>query len=104
MSDPISFDAPVDKYEPTPEQIDQMFRAMDDSVSVINLRCTNGPGEYQTQLECNQEIDRNDRHLELMLSKDYIQDAGRDLTPYENAITEGEAYIAEHPTPEGTSV
>jgi hypothetical protein len=40
-----------------------------------------------------------------MLSKDYIQDAGRNLAPYENAITEGEAYIAAHGgLPEGTSV
>ena len=95
----------MDPFIPTPEQIDQMFRAMDDSVFVINLRCTEGPGQDQTQLECNQEIDRNDRHLELMLSKDYIQDAGRNLAPYENAITEGEAYIAAHGgLPEGTSV
>ena len=81
---------------PTPEQINQMFSAMDDSVWVINTDCDNGPRQFQTQLELNQEIDRNARHLELMLSKPYIQDAGRPLGTYEEAIVRGDAYIATH--------
>ena len=95
----------MDPFTPTPEQLDKMFSAMDDSVGVINTRCTEGPRQGQTQLECNQEIDRNVRHLELMLSKEYIQDAGRDLTSYQDAIVEGDAYIAAHGgLTEGTSV
>jgi hypothetical protein len=40
-----------------------------------------------------------------MLSKEYIQDAGRDLTSYQDAIVEGDAYIAAHGgLTEGSSV
>ena len=69
---------------------------MDDSVWLINTDCDNGPRPTQTQLNLNQEIDRNTRHLKLMLSKPYIQDAGRPLGTYEEAIVRGEAYIADH--------
>jgi hypothetical protein len=85
-----------DPWVPTPEELNQMFKAMDDSVDLINDKIANGPGEYQTQLQCNKEIDRNVRHLESMLSKSYIQDAGRSLTSYENAIVDGKAYIESH--------
>ena len=69
---------------------------MDDSVWVIDNMIENGPGEDQSQEEANAEVERNVGHLELMLSKDYIQDAGRPLATYEVAITDGTAYIAEH--------
>ena len=86
-----------DPYTPTPEELDKMFSAMDDSVWVIDDKIANGPGEYQTQQEANDEVGRNVGHLEIMLSKSYIQDAGRDLSTYEAAIVDGNAYIAEHP-------
>ena len=60
MSEVIS---PVDPYVPTPEELAQMFKAMDDSVWVIDNKIENGPYEFQTQLEANQEVDRNVRHL-----------------------------------------
>lgn len=82
---------------PTPEEIDQMFKAMDDSVWVIDNHIANGPYEFQTQAECNAEVERNVAHLEIMLSKSYIQDAGRELATYEVAITDGNTYIADHP-------
>jgi len=84
-------------YVPTPEELNQMFKAMDDSVWVIDNHIANGPYEFQTQAECNAEVGRNVAHLELMLSKSYIQDAGRELATYEVAITDGNAYIASHP-------
>jgi hypothetical protein len=86
---------------PTPEQIAQDFKAMDDSCWVIDNKIENGPYEFQTQQEANDEVERNVEHLELMLSKDYIQDAGRPLATYEVAITDGNAYVAEHPVVEG---
>ena len=92
-----------DPYTPTPEELDQMFRAMDDSVWVIDDKIVNGPSGGQTQQEANDEVERNVAHLELMLSKSYIQDAGRELSTYEVAIIDGNAYIAEHPTPEATA-
>jgi len=69
---------------------------MNDSVWVINTLVAGGPREEQTQLECNQEIDRNVRYLEIMLSKSYIQDAGRPLGTYQVAIIDGNAYIESH--------
>ena len=85
-----------DPWVPTPAELDKMFQAMDDSVAVINNKIANGPGEFQTQLQCNEEVNRNVEHLEIMLSKPYIQDAGRSLTSYENAIVDVKAYIASH--------
>lgn len=83
-------------WVPTPAELDEMFKAMDDSVWVINDKIANGPSEGQTQLQCNKEVDRNVNYLEIMLSKPYIQDAGRSLTSYENAIVDGKAYIESH--------
>jgi hypothetical protein len=85
-----------DPWVPTPAELDKMFSAMDDSVWVIDQRIANNPAPWQTQLQCNQEVDRNVGHLEVMLGKSYIQDAGRPLTSYENAIVDGKAYIESH--------
>jgi hypothetical protein len=86
-----------DPYQPTPEELEQMFKAMDDSVWVIDNKIENGPSEFQTQAQANAEVQRNVDHLELMLSKSYIQDAGHELATYEVAVTDGKQYIAEHP-------
>jgi hypothetical protein len=83
-----------DPYQPTPAELDKMFSAMDDSVTVIDDKITNGPDQWETQEECNLQVTCNAGHLEIMLSKPYIQDAGRPLTSYENAIVDGKAYIA----------
>jgi hypothetical protein len=87
----------TDSYTPTPEELEQMFKAMDDSVWVIDNKIENGPDEFQTQAEANAEVERNVEHLELMLSKPYIQDAGHELATYEVAITDGNQYVADHP-------
>jgi hypothetical protein len=86
-----------DPYQPTPEELEQMFKAMDDSCWVIDNKIENGPSEFQTQAQANAEVQRNVDHLELMLSKSYIQDAGHELATYEVAVTDGKQYIAEHP-------
>jgi hypothetical protein len=90
----------TDPYVPTPEEVNQMFKAMDDSVWVIDNKIENGPYEFQTQAEANAEVDRNVGHLELMLSKSYIQESGHELATYEVAVTDGKAYVAEHPVVE----
>ena len=84
--------------QPTPEEINQDFNAMGDSVAVIDNKIANGPRPRQTQAQANAEVERNSAHLTLMLSKPYIQDDGRPLTTYEAAIIDGNNYIAEHPT------
>ena len=92
---------PADPYVPTPEELEQMFKAMDDSVWVIDNKIANGPYPDQTQAQANAEVERNVAHLEIMLSKSYIQDAGHELATYEVAITDGNNYIATHPVVEG---
>lgn len=39
-------------------------------------------------------MDRNVRHLEIMLAMSHIQAAGADLSPYEAAIIAGKAWLA----------
>jgi hypothetical protein len=72
---------------PTTEQLDQHFSAMDDSVQVIETRKADGPGPRQTQEQADAEIARNVEHLELMLEKDFIKNAGRDLAAYTAAVS-----------------
>jgi hypothetical protein len=91
MNDELDF-----SETPSPEQIAQDLSAMGDSVYVIDSMVENGPRGDQSQLEANEEVDRNVRHLEIMLGKPYIADAGRPLGSYQTAITSGQAYIASH--------
>lgn len=84
-------------FKPTPEEIDQDFKAMNDSVWVIENLVDLGPREDQTQKECNEEITRNVDHLEIMLTKPYIIEDGRPLDTYNDAIVNGKAYVAAHP-------
>lgn len=80
----------------TPEQINQTFKAMDDSVWVIDQKILNGPSFGDTQLETNEEVDRNVGYLQWALTQTYVQNAGRSLTVYQTAVSNGEAYIASH--------
>jgi hypothetical protein len=102
MDDELNLVDPIDPVDPqpTPEEINEMFKAMDDSVWVIDSKIENGPSEFQTQEQANAEVGRNVSHLTLMLSKPYIQDAGRELATYEVAIADGNQYIADHPVVE----
>ena len=79
---------------PTAEQIDQHFSAMDDSVGLIAGKIADGAAEGETQTECNETIDRNVRHIELMLDKDFIKDDGRSLTAYTSAAKNGKKFVA----------
>ena len=86
-----------DDFKPTPEEIDQDFKAMNDSVWVIENRVDLGPAEDQSQKECNDEILRNTGHLEIMVAKPYIIEDGRPLDTYNDAIKNGNDYVAAHP-------
>jgi hypothetical protein len=96
MNDELDF-----SETPSPEQVAQDLSAMGDSVGVIDSMIENGLSEGQTQEEANDEVDRNVRHLEIMLAKDYIQNSGSELATFQVAVTDGNAYIAEHPVVEG---
>ena len=62
-----------------PESVDRIAEVM-----AANQRTT----------EAIDTMDRNVRHLEIMLSMSHIQSAGADLSPYEAAITAGKAWLA----------
>lgn len=79
----------LDLYKPTPEELDQHFNALGDSVTVINELKDNGPRDHQSAEEAADEIKRNVEHIKSMLERDYIKDAGRDLSDYEAAVAKG---------------
>jgi hypothetical protein len=70
-------------YTPTAEEIAQHYSATMDSVNLINeLMDLDSLDEEQVAT-----VDRNVRHLELMVEKDYWNE--EDLQPFENAIIRG---------------
>jgi hypothetical protein len=84
MSDSPEIQLPEFPSEtPTAEELDKHFSALDDSVGVIEDKIANGPSEFQTQEEADEEIERNVAHIGIMLSKSFIKDSGRDLSAYE---------------------
>lgn len=80
------------QQELTPVQKAQrQISAMGDSVDLINRLISQG----QHTENVHETIDRNVRHLEIMLGKDHIQNAGADLTSFETAVTDGNAFTAQ---------
>lgn len=72
---------------PTPEEIAQDYKAALDSVNLINELVAKGSLSDE-ELDT---VDRNVRHLEIMLGKDYW--TNEDLTPFEDAITAGQGVL-----------
>lgn len=69
----------------TPEQIAQHYKAMGDSVWLINaIIAGETEGDKAT-------VERNVAHLELMLAKDFW--TTEDMTPVDAAIVAGKAYV-----------
>jgi hypothetical protein len=61
-------------YQPTPEQLEQHFSAMYDSIYIINMF-------NEKTSPTNDEIDaikRNKEYLRIMLDKDFIKSDSRD--------------------------
>ena len=82
---------PIFKEELTEEQKTQrQISAMGDSLNLINELITKG----QHTQEVHDTIDRNYRHLELMLGKDNIKKSGSDLKAFEDAVTASKTFIA----------
>jgi len=80
---------------PTTEQINAHFSAMDDSVDLIDSVIA---GEHdalatQTTEEVKEMVTRNTDHLELQLDKDWATNDNRDKTSYTDAITAGKNYV-----------
>ena len=72
----------------TAEQINRHFSALDDSVNILN---TDVDANIHSD-EIDARIWRNWKHIEIMLTKDFIVNAGRDLSAYHNAVTKGSAF------------
>jgi|TARA_R100000750_G_C2332039_1_gene90530 hypothetical protein len=76
----------------TVEQIAQHYTAMGHSVDLINGIIDETKMTDDTQEEKDDCVDRNVRHLELMVAKDYW--TNEDMTAVNKAITDGKAHIA----------
>lgn len=75
----------------SPEQKPQnQISAMGDSVWLINKLISEGTHTS----EIHNTIDRNVRHLELMMNTDEIKNSGSDLSSFSAAISDGRAFIA----------
>jgi len=77
--------------EQTPEQIAQHYKAMGDSVSLINSVIAGEQMANDTQEAKNDCVDRNVRHLEIMLAKDFW--TTEDMTAVNAAVAAGKAYL-----------
>jgi hypothetical protein len=70
----------------TPEQIAQHYKAMLDSVNLIN----GGKPEYMSDTDWTDCLRRNVEHLELMVDKDFW--TTEDMSPVNAAIAAGNLY------------
>jgi hypothetical protein len=77
--------------EITAEEIAQHYSAMGDSVDLINGIIDGSLMADDTQEDKNDCVDRNVRHLEIMVAKDFW--TTEDMTSANSAITAGKAYI-----------
>jgi|SaaInl85LU_5_DNA_1037374.scaffolds.fasta_scaffold25168_2 hypothetical protein len=73
----------------TLEEINAMFSAMDDSVNLLNELIT--AGEHSEDID--DTVDRNYRHLEIMLAKDHIASDERDKTSYTDVIADSKTFL-----------
>ena len=71
------------------EQTAQDIKALGDSVAVIDQVLA---GNYDYD-DANDALDRNVRHIEIMLAKDHIKSSGANLKPFEDAVKRGKAGI-----------
>jgi hypothetical protein len=76
----------------TSEEIAQHYSAMGDSVDLINGIIDGSLMADDTQEDKNDCVDRNVRHLEIMVAKDFW--TTEDMTDANSAITAGQNYLA----------
>ena len=77
----------------TPD-INQTFSALNDSVDLINTLLSEIGNVSE---EKKKTIERNLSHLELMLGKDFVKDAGRDLQAIQKAIMDSNIFLTNNP-------
>jgi len=76
----------------TAEEIAKHYSAMGDSVDLINGIIDGSMMADDTQEDKNDCVDRNVRHLEIMVAKDFWTD--EDMTASNAAISAGQNYLA----------
>jgi len=74
----------------TPEQIAQHYKAMLDSVWLINAVIAGEQMAGQLDADKKDTVDRNVKHLELMVDKDFW--TTEDMAPVNAAIAVGNSY------------
>lgn len=79
--------------EITAEEIAQHYSAMGDSVDLINGIIDGSLMADDTQEDKNDCVDRNVRHLEIMVAKDFW--TSEDMTDANSAISAGKTYLGE---------
>ena len=79
--------------EITAEEIAQHYSAMGDSVDLINGIIDGSKMADDTQEDKNDCVDRNVRHLEIMVAKDFW--TSEDMTDANSAISAGQTYLGE---------
>jgi len=75
----------------TPEQIAQHYKAMGDSVWLINAIISGETMSEESEANKKATVERNVAHLELMRAKDLW--TTEDMTAVDAAIAAGKAYV-----------
>ena len=75
----------------TPEQIAQHYKAMGDSVWLINAVIAGETMSEESDVAKKATVERNVAHLELMRAKDFW--TTEDMTAVDAAIAAGKAYV-----------
>jgi hypothetical protein len=75
----------------TPEQIAQHYKAMGDSVWLINAVIAGETMSEESEADKKATVERNVAHLELMRAKDFW--TTEDMTAVDAAIAAGKAYV-----------
>jgi hypothetical protein len=81
----------MDMEAETPEQIAQHYKAMGDSVWLINAVIAGEEMAAYPQDEKNDCVSRNVAHLEIMMAKDFW--TTEDMTAANAAVAAGKAYV-----------
>ena len=76
----------------TAEEIAQDYKAMGDSVNLINGIIDGSQMADESAEDKKDTVSRNVEHLEIMVAKDYW--TNEDMTAVNAAITAGKSYIA----------
>lgn len=77
---------------PSAEEIAQHYKAMGDSVDLINAVIAGEAMANETDEEKKDCVKRNVEHLKIMVAKEWWGD--EDMTPANNAIADAASYIA----------